>query len=288
MPIGPVMCTAGSAPVRSACSSASGNRGWTPLPAAASWLSRISIAARTASSGQSRRSPTPAAWLAGAAGRGASASPAVDDDVAVGPDAGRPPVDGTGDAGRVRLLVRLADPVPHRGVHDDRRALLGHPNDVRARQGGPVDNDAQFVGHRLILAASAARRPPASVRPTSRSSRAAGSRPTPGSGDAPDHAVPQEGVVGHELVDGLPRREHRHGAHRIVGESAHEQQHAAPVELVDPRPVRREVLHREPFRVLGQVVEQDVLHADPSVSASMASASAARMRVHPVAKAPAA
>ena len=61
VPIVPVMCTAGRASVCSACSSASGNCGLMPLPPAASWLSRISIAARVMRA--SSRSPTPAAWL---------------------------------------------------------------------------------------------------------------------------------------------------------------------------------------------------------------------------------
>ena len=51
---------------------------------------------------------------------------------------------------------------------------------------------------------------------------------------APDDTVPEEGVVGRELVDRLPRREHRHGADGLVGERAHQQQLAALVELVEP------------------------------------------------------
>ena len=103
---------------------------------------------------------------------------------------------------------------------------------------------------------------------------------------APDHAVLEERVVGHELVDCLPRGEHGHRADGLVGERADQQQHAALVEIVEPCAVRRVVLHRELERTVGQLVGHDVLHAGSSVPA--ARVSAARMRVHPMAKDPAA
>ena len=101
----------------------------------------------------------------------------------------------------------------------------------------------------------------------------------------PDHAVLQEGVVGHERVDGLAGGEDGHGADGLVGERAYEQQLTALVELVEAGPVGRVVLHRERLGTLGELVGHDVLHAGPPGTAA---ASAARMRAQPVAKAPAA
>ena len=61
MPIAPTWCTAGTAPVSSAATSASSTGGSTPEPPAASWLSRTTIIARARSGGSS--SPAPLAWL---------------------------------------------------------------------------------------------------------------------------------------------------------------------------------------------------------------------------------
>jgi hypothetical protein len=61
VPIAPRECTRGMAPTRSAVSSAYSSLGCTPLPAAASWLSRIASVARTLSSGSA--GPVPPAWL---------------------------------------------------------------------------------------------------------------------------------------------------------------------------------------------------------------------------------
>jgi hypothetical protein len=61
VPIAPIWCTAGTAPESRATTSASSNRGSTPDPPAASWLSRTAIIARARSGGSS--SPAPLAWL---------------------------------------------------------------------------------------------------------------------------------------------------------------------------------------------------------------------------------
>ena len=134
VPIVPVMCTAGRASVRSACSSASGNCGLMPLPPGGELVEPD----------QHRRPGRAGVETLSHPGRVAQQEAQVvaarlggpDQRVPVGPDAGGPPVDGAGGARGMCRLMSAPDALPRPGVHGDGRPPLRpparRPSSVRA------------------------------------------------------------------------------------------------------------------------------------------------------------